>query len=127
MKPQGKGKRKGERPLVYGLYESPLKGEEIEAMSFDSIDAEAGDHGFSADEWVVVKRMIHTTADFALMNDVKFSADGIDSAVAAFYNASPIYVDSNMIRSGISQKRLQSVNPAYSKESVRCHVADEDV
>ncbi len=124
---KGDGKGKEKKPLVYGLYESPLTGGEIEAMSFDAIDAEAGDHSFSPDEWVVVRRMIHTTADFALMNDVKFSADGIDSAVAALSSASPIYVDSNMIRSGISEKRLKSVNVSYSKENIRCHVADEDV
>ena len=45
----------------------------------------------------------------------------------ALLEARPIYVDSNMIRAGLSQARLRSVSPDYSAEKIVCHVADEDV
>jgi len=115
------------RPLVHNLYESPMKPEEIEAASFAAIDSEAGEHGFSTDEWIVVRRMIHTTADFALIKSVLFSDDAIESASNALEERCSIYVDSNMIRSGVSEARLKAVNPAYIKDDVVCHVADKDV
>jgi len=116
------------RPMVYDLYEKPMKPEEIEEASFATIDAEAGEHNFSPEEWIVVRRMIHTTADFSLMNDAVFSSDAIESASNALANVAPIYVDSNMIRSGISEARLKAVNSSYNKESdVTCHIADADV
>jgi precorrin-8X/cobalt-precorrin-8 methylmutase len=104
-----------------------MSGAAIEAASFAAIDKEAGAHGFSADQWEVVRRMIHTTADFSLAQSVKFSPDAIEAAVAALARAVPIYVDSHMIRSGISLARLRSVNPTYTPGDLYCHVADPDV
>jgi precorrin isomerase len=115
------------RPLVHNLYESPMKPEEIEAASFAAIDAEAKEHGFSQDEWIVVRRMIHTTADFSLIGSVLFSEDAIESASNALGRRCSIYVDSNMIRSGVSEARLKAVNPAYIKDDVVCHVADKEI
>lgn len=106
---------------------SPMSGPEIEAESFRIIDSEAPAHGFSPDEWQVVRRMIHTVGDFGIMESVRFSEDAIDAAVDALRAASPIYTDSNMIRSGLSVARLKSVNPQYAAEHVHCHVADADV
>jgi precorrin-8X/cobalt-precorrin-8 methylmutase len=115
------------KPLVHDLFENPMSGAAIEAASFAAIDKEAGGHGFSADQWEVVRRMIHTTADFSLAQSVKFSPDAIEAAVAALARAFPIYVDSHMIRSGISLARLRSVNPTYTPGDLYCHVADPDV
>lgn len=115
------------RPLVHSLYETPMKPEEIEQRSFDIIDEEADKRGFSADEWIVARRMIHTTASFDLLADIRFSPDAIDSAVDAMLRGAPIYVDSNMIRGGISIERLRKAHEGYAPESVLCHVADKDV
>ncbi|GMT42279.1 MAG: cobalt-precorrin-8 methylmutase [bacterium] len=115
------------KPMVYKLYDSPMKPEEIEEKSFETIDAEAGTHRFSQREWIIVRRMIHTTADFSLMDDVEFSPDALDAGVNALLNGRPIYVDSNMIRSGISPARLKTACHSYSRDDVVCHVADEDV
>lgn len=116
-----------QKPLVYKLYDSPIKPERIEEKSFETIDEEAGEQPFSKNQWVVVRRIIHTTADFSLMGDVKFSPDAIDSAIGALGRGCAIYADSNMIRSGISTARLQAVFADYSRESISCHVADDDV
>ncbi|MEW6352196.1 MAG: precorrin-8X methylmutase [Thermodesulfobacteriota bacterium] len=118
---------KHDRALVRGLYDAPMSGSAIERRSFEIIDREAGPHQFSRPEWEVVRRMIHTTADMGIMTDIRFSPDAIDSAVGALRSGKPLYVDSHMIRSGLSLDRLRAVCPDYGPERVVCHVADEDV
>lgn len=113
--------------LIHSLHENPLSGEAIEARSFEIIDAEAPSRGFSDEQWQVVRRMIHTTADFALLKSVQFSEGAVDAAVRALTEGRPIYVDSNMIRSGLSLARLRQVCPDYGSERIICHVADSDV
>lgn len=115
------------RPLIHDLLENPLSGPEIENRSFAQIDAETPAHHHSPDEWQVVRRLIHTTADFAMSDLTRFSADALSSAKKALKQGKPIYADSNMIRSGLSVPRLQQLNRNYSRESILCHVADEDV
>jgi len=117
----------GPRALIHALYEAPLSGEAIEARSFETIAREAPPHSFTPPQWTVVQRMIHTTADFSLMNDVKFSADAVSAACDALMAGRPLYVDSNMIRAGLSLARLRAVCPDYNAQSILCHVADEDV
>jgi len=104
-----------------------MSGQAIESRSFEIIDEEARSDRFSSEEWQVVRRMLHTTADFGLVDTVRFSDDAIDSAVAALRRGSPIYADSNMIRTGISQARLREVYPAYSTDDIVCYVADAGV
>jgi len=113
--------------LIHNLLKNPLDGPAIENLSMATIDREAPAHSFNAEEWIVVKRMIHTCADFALMQDIRFSSDAIDSAVAALNTGAPIFADSNMIRSGLSQARLRALNPGYSADSISCYVADPEV
>lgn len=113
--------------LVRQLYATAMSGADIESASFATIDQLAGDHGLAAEQWPVVRRMIHTTADFSLIQSVRFSTDAVTAAVQALSAGRPIYVDSHMIRSGLSQTRLRSVNGAYSAADLHCHVADQDV
>ena len=49
------------------------------------------------------------------------------AARSALRSGVPIFVDSNMIRSGISLARLRGVSGKYNSESLICHVADDDV
>ena len=115
------------KPLVHKLEAKPLSGDEIERRSFAAIDAEVPHPPFTPEQWEVVRRMIHTTADFTLLNDVKFSPDAITSACVALRAGRPLYVDANMIRAGLSLSRLRAVNPSYGPSRIACHVADEDV
>ena len=115
------------RPLVYELYENPMSGEVIEARSMEIIDREARPHGFSPKQWEVVRRMIHTTADFELIDSVRFSHDAIESGIAALRSGSKLFADSNMIRAGLSLARLRQACPDYGPADVICHVADADV
>ncbi|MCX5828523.1 MAG: precorrin-8X methylmutase [Deltaproteobacteria bacterium] len=115
------------KPLIYGLYEKPLSGADIEVRSFAVIDHEAPSHHYSVQEWEVVRRMIHTVGDFGILGDVRFSAAAITAAEAALKKGCPLYVDSNMIRNGLSLDRLRSVCPHYRRDYIHCHIADDDV
>lgn len=113
--------------LIHRLMADRMDGSAIEAKSLLLIDQEAPAHHFSEDEWEVVRRMIHTTADFSIINLVRFSPDAIDAARSALRAGAPIFADSNMIRAGLSLARLQRNNPQYLPASLHCHVADSDV
>jgi precorrin-8X/cobalt-precorrin-8 methylmutase len=115
------------RALLKTFLEAPLSGPEIEARSLEIIDREAPAHAFSPDEWRIVRRMIHTVGDFKISEAVRFSPEAISSGVRALQSCRSLYADSNMIRSGISLARLHEVCGFYRRESVICHVADEDV
>ena len=62
---------------------------EIEAQSFSIIDTEAGPHAFSSDEWQIVRRMIHTSADFDYMKTVRFHPDAITKGIQAIRDGKP--------------------------------------
>ena len=115
------------RPLIRAFLESPMSGSEIEARSMEIIDREAPPHPFPPDQWQVVRRMIHTVGDFGIMEAVRFSPDAVGAGIGALHSCRSIYTDANMIRAGISLARLRSVCGFYRRESVICHVADEDV
>ena len=115
------------RPLIRAFLDAPLSGPEIEAISMEIIDREAPPHRFSAEEWQIVRRMIHTTGDFGIMEAVRFSPDAIAAGIKALHGCRSLIVDSNMIRSGISLARLRGVCTFYRKESLICHIADEDI
>jgi precorrin-8X/cobalt-precorrin-8 methylmutase len=120
-------KRQPGRPFIHSLYEAPKSGQEIEEWSFAIIDREAPPHSFAAGEWEVVRRMIHTTGDFGVMESVKFSDRAIPAAIKALKAGQPIYADSNMIRAGLSMERLRAVCGRYGTENIFCHIADPDV
>ena len=114
-------------PMIRTLLAKPLDGAAIEARSLEIIDREAPPHQFQPREWTVVRRMIHAAADFTLADCTSFSPGAVDAAIAALKRGSPIYADSGMIRAGLSLARLRAACPAYERERILCHVADEDV
>jgi precorrin isomerase len=109
------------------LLAEPVSGSEIEKLSFAAIDREADKGRFKPDEWEIARRMIHAVGDVELAGDIRISDDAVRAGAQALREGRPIYADSNMIRAGISLARLREVNAAYSREYIRCHVADDDV
>ena len=98
-------------------------GAEIEAESFRRIEAEIAPEvrcRFSPGEWRVVRRLIHTTADFAIADVVGFKNDPVSAGLAALRNGAGIYSDSNMIKAGLSVSKLSSFNSNYSRDSIIC-------
>lgn len=99
-----------------------MKPEEIEALSFSIIDREAGAHGFPADQWRIVQRMIHTSADFDYRDCVRFHPQAIDAGVAAIRSGCTIVTDTNMARVGIRKTELERFGAA-----VTCYIGDPGV
>lgn len=97
-------------------------GRRIEHDSFAIVDAEAGPHAYQADEWQVVRRMIHATADFEFNGLTRFSPDAVAAGVQALLNGAPIVADVEMICVGLSKPRLEHFGVASHQ-----FIADDDV
>lgn len=99
-----------------------MKPQEIETLSFKIIETEAGEHGFDADLWPIVRRVIHTSADFEYIDTIRFNKDAVQAGIKAIQAGKPIFTDTNMARVGIRKKEI-----SHFKGSVSCLIADEAV
>jgi len=97
-------------------------GRAIEAGSFDVIDQEIGPHSFSHDEWQIVRRVIHATADFEYKDLTKVHPMAISAGTRALLAGAAIITDVRMIQVGLNQQRLDQ----YGCKSY-CFISDEDV
>ena len=69
--------------------------------SFAIIDREFGPHDFRPEEYAIIRRIIHSTADFEFKDLIRFSPDAIESAIAALRSDVPVITDVNMVKHGI--------------------------
>ncbi len=99
-----------------------LRPEEIEAESFRIVEAEVGAHPWPPAEWPIVRRVIHTSADFDYSRSMVFSPDAVAAGVAAIRRGRDIVTDTNMALAGIGKGRLARFGITAS-----CFVADPDV
>lgn len=99
-----------------------LDPQEIERRSFEIIDAEIGPHDYDASQWPVVRRIIHTTADFDFARTTCFAPGAVAAALAALRRGAPVLCDTNMVKAGVNQTRLSAFGCA-----IHCHVADAEV
>ena len=70
----------------------------------------------------VVKRVIHTTADFDYARNLRFTPGAVAAGIAALQAGTPIITDTNMARSGISQTALTRLG-----STALCYMADPEV
>jgi len=91
-------------------YEYERRPEEIYRQSFAIIRAEADLRRFQRDEERVVVRLIHTSGNVELGQDVAFSADFTRAASQALQRGAPILCDAKMIVSGVTRARLPRDN-----------------
>ncbi len=97
--------------------------QEIEMESFRIIDSEVPEpRPFQGKKWQIVRRMIHTTADFEMLNLVRFHENAVESGVRALRNGAVIVTDTEMARCGMPLRRLDPLGC-----SVRCLMNDERV
>lgn len=82
---------------------------DIERRSFEIIENELGEHNFNDEELKIVKRVIHTTADFEYKELIEISTDAINIAKKVLRNKPTIYTDTNMALSGINKKALETL------------------
>jgi precorrin-8X/cobalt-precorrin-8 methylmutase len=102
---------------------NPMKIEERSMeMIQEIIDDIRPDYEFKgAIEEKIIKRCIHTTADFEYLDILKISDTAVENLIDALKNNATIYTDTNMALSGINKKRLDSLGCEY-----KCLVADEE-
>ena len=81
---------------------------DIEKKSFDIIESEIGGHSYDEDQWVIVRRVIHATADFdfAKSGKILFQKRAIDSAFDALQKRCTIVTDVDMVLAAISKKSM---------------------
>ena len=95
---------------------------EIEARSMEIIQSELGERTFPAEVLPVVKRVIHTTADFDYADNLVFSPGAVEQGIAAIKGGCTIVTDTQMARSGINKRVLEK----FGGEAV-CFMSDPDV
>lgn len=95
---------------------------DIERRSFEIITEELGNRKLDADKELIIKRCIHTSADFDYADNLCFSEGVVEKAMEAIKNGACIVTDTQMGRSGINKKALAK----YGGE-VYCFMSDEDV
>lgn len=99
----------------------------IESKSFEIIqgiiDEIRPEYKFKNElEEKIIKRAIHTTADFEYLDILKISDTAVQKIIDALRDNATIYTDTNMALSGINKKRLESLGCKY-----KCFVSDEGV
>lgn len=99
-----------------------VKPMDIEKRSFEIITSELGDVQLVPGTELIVKRCIHTSADFDYAQNLKFSEGAVQHALDAIKNGACIVTDTQMAKSGINKKALAK----YGGE-VYCFMSDADV
>ena len=95
---------------------------DIEARSMELIGQELGERVFPAEQLPVVKRVIHTTADFEYADSLVFSAGAVEAGVAAIRQGCTIVTDTQMAFSGVNKRVLEK----FGGRAV-CFMSDPDV
>lgn len=95
---------------------------DIERRSFEIITQELGNIVLDSKEEPIIKRVIHTSADFDYVDNLCFSENAVDRFQQAIRNGVSIVTDTQMARAGINKKQLAR----YGGE-VYCFMSDEDV
>ncbi len=95
---------------------------EIEQKSMQIIDSELGEVNLSGEELLVLKRVIHTSADFDYKDNLVFSKNSVQTAIRMIQEGATIVTDTNMACSGVNKQALARLGC-----NVRCFMADEDV
>lgn len=101
-----------------------VRPEEIEKRSFEILTEELAEMGIvlDGDTAPVIKRCIHTSADFDYAKTLKFSDDSVNIIRELIKSGANIVTDTNMALTGINKKELAK----YGCE-IRCYMAEEDV
>lgn len=100
------------------------KGQSIEDKSMEIIEAELGAHHYSPDEWTIVKRVIHSTADFDFAKDNKiiFHKQAIENGTAALKRGCNVIVDVNGVVGLLNKDNLGKFS-----NKVICGISDPAV
>lgn len=97
---------------------------EIENRSMQIIEEECGKRNITLDPHTsaVVKRVIHTTADFDYAKNLVFANNAFDAALEALKSGANIFTDTKMAYSGINKNALEKLGC-----KAHCFISDEDI
>jgi precorrin-8X/cobalt-precorrin-8 methylmutase len=100
------------------------KGQSIEDASMQMIENEIGIHQYNEKEWPIVRRIIHSTADFdfADKNKIIFHKNAIESGMNALKNGCSIVVDVNGVIGGLNKQ-----NPKDFKNNIVCNISNPKI
>jgi precorrin-8X/cobalt-precorrin-8 methylmutase len=100
------------------------KGQSIEDESMQIIENEIGSHPYNEREWPIVRRIIHSTADFDFARDNKiiFHKNAVQSGLNALANGCSIVIDVNGIV-GLLNKQ----NPKDYSNNVVCNISEPSI
>jgi len=101
---------------------SVVKPEDIEKRSMEIITSELNGRTWPEPQFSIVKRCIHTSADFDYADNLRFSKDAENIGVQAIRNGAHIVTDTKMAAAGINKNKLKE----YGGE-VHCFISDDDV
>ena len=99
-----------------------IKPMEIEARSFEIITELLGSRKLDPENELVIKRAIHTTADFDYADNLVFSPHAVKAGIEALKSGCDIVTDTQMAKAGINKTILASLGG-----EVHCFMADPDV
>ena len=99
-----------------------IKPMDIEKRSFEIITELLGDRKLDSENELVIKRVIHTTADFDYADNLVFSPHAVKLGIEALKGGCDIVTDTQMARSGISKATLAKLGG-----EVHCFMSDPDV
>jgi len=99
-----------------------VKPMDIERKSFEIITEKLGGKVFGDGKDDIVKRVIHTSADFDYADNLVFSEGVVEKAISAIRRGACIVTDTNMAFSGINKKIVSSLGG-----DVKCFISDKDV
>lgn len=101
-----------------------MRPQEIETRSMEIIEEELGERAaaWPPEELLVVKRCIHTSADFDYGENLVFSPGAVEIALKALRNGVTIVTDTSMAAAGINKRSAAALGV-----EVRCFIADPDV
>jgi precorrin-8X/cobalt-precorrin-8 methylmutase len=99
-----------------------IQPQEIEEKSFEIITKEFGQHAFTAEQYAVVQRVIHASADFDLGRSLVFHPDAIHSGIQAIRSGKIVVADVQMVQVGISKARIEKFGG-----EVKVYISNPDV
>ncbi len=100
------------------------KGQSIEDASMQMIEDEIGTHQYNEKQWPIVRRVIHSTADFdfAGKNKIIFQKDAIESSMNALRNGCSIVVDVNGVIGGLNKQNLKDFG-----NNIVCNISSPEI
>lgn len=97
-----------------------IKPQDIEKRSFEIITDLLGERSFPERHEPIIKRVIHTTADFDYADSLKIRKDAVERALEAIKGGCHVVTDTKMAAAGINKKSLGCFGG-----QVVCHMDDD--